>query len=95
MTIKPLRDQMLLRQILPKPVTAGGIMLVDRYQDDRMQWIVEAVGPQCSLVQPGDRILTPLYFDHVTLDDGRKLVREGQAIMRWGRDDDAKDVNSV
>lgn len=88
MTIKPLRDQMLLVQIPPKMTTNGGILLVDQYQDDRMQWIVVAAGPKCKYVQAGDKILTPLYFDHVTLDDGSKLVSETQAIMRWGRKED-------
>lgn len=81
--IRPTRDNVLLSAIPPKPVSAGGIHLVEQYNDDRMQWIVDAVGPKVTEVVPGDRVLTPLYFDHVTLADGRKLVSQKQLIMRW------------
>lgn len=83
MTIKPTKDRLLLRPLASRPVSDGGIHLLEKFNDDKMQWIVEAIGPDVTEVAIGDRVLTPLHFDHETLSDGRKLVRKGQLLMAW------------
>jgi co-chaperonin GroES (HSP10) len=84
MKLKPLANNILISPLPVATVTSGGIHLVDRYNDDRMQWKVEAVGPKVQEIVPGDCVLTPLHFDHLTLDDGRKVVNASQVLMVWG-----------
>lgn len=91
--MKPLGNLVLLEP-LAKPVTSpGGIVLVDRYQDDRMQYTVVAIGPGrrlkdgCRLlpeVRPGDRCLChTARINKQVLPDGRILVDADQILMVW------------
>ncbi len=85
---------------LPKKLkTSTGLVLVDRYQDDRMQWKVLAVGPGRVVrkkgkpdvlipieVEPGDHVLTPLvHGNKFAFDDGSgKLIIEYEEIIaKW------------
>lgn len=80
---------------LPAPTTsANGLHLPVNYNDPRsaQQYRVEAVGPGRRLktgvtippeVMVGDYVLAPLHHDHITLDDGRKIVDASEILMRW------------
>lgn len=89
-SMKILGNRVLLEP-LPKPtVSEGGIHFVMRYQDDKMQWRVAAVGTGTKIpaeIQVGCSVLSPLYFDHFTLEDGtgRKIVGIDQLIAVWGQ----------
>lgn len=59
-----------------------------QYQDDKMQWRVLQVGTGKKIppeVRAGDCVLTPLYFDHYTFEDGSgcKIVGVDQLIAVW------------
>lgn len=96
MNLRLLGNRLLLEP-LPKPAkSAGGIDLLEAYNDDRMQWLVVAAGPGLKLkdgailppeIAAGDKVLTPLYFDHTTLDGGRKIVDAAQVIAILGIDE--------
>lgn len=67
-------------------------MLPVQYNDDQTQYEVLAAGPgrktksgmliRCP-VSAGQRVLAPLYFDHVILDDGTRVCDAGQLIAVW------------
>lgn len=89
MKIKPLSKCLLISPLPKVTVTTGGILLVDRYRDDRMQWRVEAVGSGCADIAVGDFALVDVTtHDHLTLDDGRKVIRDYQVIATWGSNDE-------
>jgi co-chaperonin GroES (HSP10) len=81
-----LGNRVLLQQLPQASASHGGILLPGQYQDDRMQWRILAIGQGKKVpseLQVGDCVLTPLYTDHVTLDDGTKIVGVEQLIAFW------------
>ena len=84
MVIRPLGNALLLGPLPQQTVSDGGIHLVNLDKDE-MRYYVVACGPKVKEIEPGDKVLTPLYFDHVTLEDGtgRKLVDAKQVIAVW------------
>ena len=85
--IKPVGDKVLLRPLPKRTHTESGLILLEAYNDDRSQYVVEAAGPKVKYVKAGDMVYTPLHHDHFTLEDGtgRKLVPEEQLWMVFGR----------
>lgn len=86
-------NRVLLEPISPRTVTDSGIHLVERYQDDRMQYRVLAVGPGrkgkkgaviAPEVQPGQRCLIPYIQDCVHLPDGTVVAYADQIQAVWG-----------
>ncbi len=80
-TVRCLKDCVLLGP-LPKPdKSPGGIHLLGK-EKGQMDYFVVGVGPQVKELKSGDFVVTPLYFEHLTLEDGtgRKLVRENQIL---------------
>lgn len=90
-----LGDRVLLSPLPPVEKTSGGIIMPQGQAGDVMHyWRVEAVGEgkrdKDGLLVPlevkvGDIVVTPLYHDHVTLEDGshRKLVSVDQIIGKF------------
>ena len=81
-----LGDRLLLAPLPDRVQSEGGIILPQgQVGDVRYFWKVEAIGekPNPDLVV-GDTVVTPLYFDHVTLEDGtgRKIVKADQIIAK-------------
>lgn len=71
-TIKPIGNKVLCGQLFPTLRLRSGIHLVDRYQDDRKQFQVIAVGPKVKAdVIAGDRVLVEMMgHDRFKLEDG-------------------------
>lgn len=81
-----LGNRLLLAPLPPREQSAGGIILPQGQAGDVMYfWKVDAVGAGKALkngdipvneFSVGDTVITPLYFDHTTLEDGtkRKIV---------------------
>jgi len=86
--LKILGNRVLLEP-LPKPTqSAGGILFPMQYQDDGTQWRVAGLGTGPKVppeIEVGDCVMSPLYFDHFTLEDGtgRKIVGVEQLIAVW------------
>lgn len=83
-----LGNRVLLEPLPQATQSSGGIHLVERYQDDKMQYRVAGIGTGKRIpeeIAVGDCVLTPLYFDHTTLEDGtgRKIVGVEQLIAVW------------
>lgn len=90
--MKLLGNRVHLKPVGQKKISAGGILYVQTYQDDQMQYDVLAVGPGRNLkggtivpppVKPGDRVLAGLYFEHVTLPDGTKICDAEHLLAAW------------
>ncbi len=80
MKLTPTRNLLLVSQMQKATVSSGGITLLTHFNDDRMQWRVEAVGPKVREVQVGDHIITPMNYGFVKLDDGRAFIPEGDVL---------------
>ena len=89
--IRLLGNRVALAPIPPLAVSHGGIHMVGN--DDRTQFRVIGVGPGRKLrdgsrlapeVSIGDKVYAPLTYDHVTLDDGTKIVDAGAIEMVVG-----------
>ena len=90
-----LGDRLLLSPLPPVERTSGGIIMPQGQAGDVMNyWRVEQVGEgkrnkAGELIPPdfkvGDIIITPLYHEHVTLEDGskRKLVDVEQIVGKF------------
>jgi len=80
-TVRCLKDCVLLGPLPIPDKSPGGIHLVTKPKG-QMDYFVVSVGPQVKELKNGDLVVTPLYFEHVTLADGtgRKLVRENQIL---------------
>ncbi len=83
--VRPLGNTVLLAPMIKPLRSDGGIHLVDKYQDDRTQWVVLAVGPgyttkKGELIAPevkvGDRVL----FDDSTGTGVKFTFEDGS---RW------------
>lgn len=75
---------MVVAPIPPESVTQGGIMLPQKYQDDRRRWSVLQVGPDVKEIQPGDKVLT--HGNEEPLFEWSDLVRVIDAkavLMVW------------
>lgn len=90
--MKMLGNKVHLRPLPKAERSAGGILLPTAYNDDQMQYEVLAAGPGRKLkngrlipcpVCAGQRVLAPLYFDHVILDDGTRVADADQLIAAW------------
>lgn len=82
--LKPLGNRILLSPLPKKLRSAGGLHLIEQYNDDRTQWKVEAVGTQVKDVVTGDLVYTPLHFDHTVLDNGCVITPADQIQMIFG-----------
>lgn len=80
-----LKKNVLLRPMTKRIQSAGGILLPQDYQDDRKQWVVDAVSPNVINVTPGDRVLLDAYAtpNNVLLEDGRVIVDAERILMKW------------
>ncbi len=81
--IRPLGNAVLLGQNAAIEKSDGGIYIPPvAQQEGQMAYYVVAVGPKVKDIVPGDKVVTPLYFEHVVLEDGtgRKLVRDTQIL---------------
>jgi len=88
MKLTPTKDKILVSPMPKVTVTGGGIHLVESYNDDRTQWMVEAIGPQVKEVQVGDRILTPMNYGFAVVDEDLRLIPEGDVLMVLGTSPD-------
>lgn len=86
--LRVLGNRVLLQPLPKKTKSDGGILLAEAYQDDRTQYRVLQVGSGPKIppeVRAGDYVMTPLYFDHFTFEDGSgcKIVGVDQLIAVW------------
>lgn len=83
-----LGNRVLLEPLPNRTVSDGGIHFAMPWQDDKMQYRVLALGTGKKVppeIEVGNFVLTPLYFDHFTLEDGtgRKIVGVEQLVAVW------------
>lgn len=79
-TIKPIGNKVLCYQVMPALKTNGGLVLLEKYEDDRKRFRVLACGPGKRLkdgtlapieASPGDIVLTEMMGrDRAQLEDG-------------------------
>ncbi len=80
MTIRCLKTTVLIGPLPAAKTTASGLHLPESQQN--VPYYVCAIGPKVEGMAVGNRVITPLYFDHITLEDGtgRKLVKADQIL---------------
>lgn len=90
--IRMMGNSVLVESLPQVQKSAGGVHLPQQYRDDQTQWRVLAVGPGrknkkgvlvAPEVKPGDRVLAPLYHDHVILSGpfkGQRII-DASAII--------------
>lgn len=62
--------------------TAGGLHLIDGYTDwDIKYFHVIQTGPKVKEINPGDRVVAPLYMQAHLLEDGSKITDAGQVQL--------------
>ena len=86
-----------LRRMQAELKTESGILLLEKYQDDRSQYLVLGVGPGRKLkktgellppeVKAGDYVLVPRIQDSVTLSDGSFIVHASQIWAKWSHEE--------
>ncbi|HEX6827256.1 MAG TPA: hypothetical protein VF077_13135 [Nitrospiraceae bacterium] len=70
-----------LVQAIPQPTKVNGIHLVERYQDNRVYYIVRQVGPKVKEIQAGDRVIAHSFQgDRFHFPDGTKLILDSEII---------------
>lgn len=96
-TIKLLGNRVLLLPLPAESQSPSGIVFPARYSNPRVsqQYRVVDTGPGRRLkdgsilpteVQRGEYVLIETGFEHVTFDNGVKLVDASQIIAKWGSD---------
>ena len=82
-SIKPLRDQVVLETVAQEERTASGIYLPDTADKPRPeQGIVIAVGPDAKGIKKGDTVLFAKYSPtELTLDGKEYLVAKAEDIL--------------
>jgi len=82
MTLKPLADRVIIKQIEAEEVTKGGIILTSSAQEKPQVYEVVAVGPGGivdgndveMIVEEGDRVITGKYSGTEVKVDGEELT---------------------
>jgi len=82
MTLKPLADRVIIKQIEAEEVTKGGIILTSSAQEKPQVYEVVAVGPGGivdgndveMIVEEGDRVITGKYSGAEVKVDGEELT---------------------
>ena len=94
--IRLLGNRVHLRRMQAEMKTESGIHLIERYQDDRSQYLVLGVGPgrkskkgvlRVPEVKAGDFVLVPRLQDSVTLSDGSFIVHASQIWAKWSHEE--------
>ena len=94
--IRLLGNRVHLRRMQAEMKTESGIHLIERYQDDRSQYLVLGVGPGRKSkkgvllvpeVKAGDYVLVPRLQDSVTLSDGSFIVHASQIWAKWSHEE--------
>lgn len=86
-------NTVLLAPLPQRKMSDGGVALIERYQDDRKQWLVKAVGQGLRLkdgtrlppeVRVGDKCLCNVGVgNRYTFDDGSVIVEADQIEAIW------------
>ncbi|MFO7876096.1 MAG: co-chaperone GroES [Desulfovermiculus sp.] len=93
MTLKPLQDRVVIKQVEEEQKSAGGIIIPDTAKERSMQGDVVAVGPgkvdkngqrMDMSVQPGDRVMYGKFAGTEVSIDGedRLVMREDDIIAK-------------
>ena len=94
--IRILGNRVHLQRILPRLQTPSGMHVVEKYADDKMQYLVLGVGPgrkskkgvlRVPEVKAGDFVLVPRLQDSVTLSDGSFIVHASQILAKWSHEE--------
>lgn len=83
MTLKPLQDFVLLKELKPEEKSATGIILPDDIDRERNQGVIVEKGANCILpVDIGEQVLFRSYgFDEVEIDKAKYLVGKEENII--------------
>lgn len=84
MKLKPMADNILLRQHEAAQTTASGIILATNSKEKPAIYEVVAVGPGCSDVNPGDKVVVNKFVGtDVTLDKvDYKFVKQEELLAK-------------
>ncbi len=84
MKLKPMADNILLRQHEAAQTTASGIILATNSKEKPAIYEVVAVGPNCSDVNPGDKVVVNKFVGtDVTLDKvDYKFVKQEELLAK-------------
>jgi len=97
--MKLLGNNVLVEPLPQKKMSVGGIVFMERYRDDEMQWRVLAAGPGRLVrkkgkpdvfipveVEPCDHVLTPMvHGNRLAFEDGSKrlIIDADEIIAKW------------
>ena len=84
MKLKPMADHILLRQHEAAQTTASGIILATNSKEKPAIYEVVSVGPDCSDVNPGDKVVVNKFVGtDVTLDKvDYKFVKQEELLAK-------------
>lgn len=84
MKLKPMADNILLRQHEAAQTTASGIILATNSKEKPAIYEVVSVGPDCSDVTPGDKVVVNKFVGtDVTLDKvDYKFVKQEELLAK-------------
>lgn len=74
MSIRPVRDLVMVSPIVRENKTASGIILDDKSNTKQQHGVVVAVGPECEYVSVGDTILPEWNKGTMVNDQGTEYV---------------------
>lgn len=81
--MKPLGNRVHLKPLPKATRSAGGIVLLEQFNDDQKQYEVLAVGSKVKDIAPGDRVLAELYHEHAILPDGSRIADAANLLAVW------------
>ena len=82
MTIKPLGSRVLIKMIENDDVTKGGIILTSASKDRPTVAEILEIGPECSGLKIGDRVITAKYAGSpIKVDENEMIIVNQEDIM--------------
>lgn len=81
--MKPLGNRVHIKPLPKAARSAGGIVLLESFNDDQKLYEVLAVGPKVKDIHPGDHVLAELFRDHTILPDGTRITDASQLLAVW------------
>ena len=84
MTLEPLEDKLVVTIDIAADMTEAGLAIPEMAREKPTTGTVDAAGPDCKMIQVGDRVAFPKYAGSEFELGGAKylLIKEGELIGR-------------
>ncbi len=97
MSLRALNDRVFIRPEPPPDITAGGIVLTDHGKDEilTIYSMVLCVGPKCTQVVAGDRVITNKWHGLEVVYRGERIVSIKEEELLGAVDEDGVELTVV